>query len=263
MRIDVVTVAYNLPDATRRLIDTAVSKVGHFVHYHLFTHSTHEGVIEVASALGRRDDVTLYDYRENRGLSRSWNEGMIAAYAGGADTVAIINDDCALGEGDLDSMAIWARGMDSKPGIVSAWGYDARANEHKSLGYSCFILTPIALERVGCFDENIYPIYFEDNDYARRLALAGLAHVHLDRVTNVIHGGSSAIHADPELMIQNHKTFEANKAYYLRKWGGMPHHEQYEHPFNNAGLSEYIDPSARATPYGAAYDRVDRHIVRI
>lgn len=35
------------------------------------------------------------------------------------------------------------------------------------------------MQRVGTFDENVYPVYFEDQDYEWRLERAGLRSVHI------------------------------------------------------------------------------------
>jgi GT2 family glycosyltransferase len=49
--------------------------------------------------------------------------------------------------------------------------------QHGASGWSCFALTARAARAVGRFDENIYPVYFEDEDYELRLGLAGLRSV--------------------------------------------------------------------------------------
>ncbi len=48
-----------------------------------------------------------------------------------------------------------------------------RAPQHGATGWSCFALTASAVKTIGTFDENIYPVYYEDQDYEWRLELAG------------------------------------------------------------------------------------------
>ena len=46
-----------------------------------------------------------------------------------------------------------------------------------------------AVREVGTFDENLFPVYYEDEDYELRLRLAGLRSVHV-RYVLVVHGGA-------------------------------------------------------------------------
>lgn len=261
MKIAIVTVAYNLPDATRALIASAVS-LKHQVSYHIFLHSARPDVVSVVDELALNNErVIPYRYKFNRGLAKSWNEGMMAGYARGNDVVIIVNDDCIFSPGDLDLLAQQAF-VERGRYMVSAMGFNHRLGEMTNLCFSCFAINPIALTTVGCFDENFFPIYFEDNDYDRRARLLGLQDGVCHHV-NVAHGGSMAIHSDPALMTQNHTTFEANRDYYLRKWGGLPSQETFVTPFGQEQFSLYIPSYERQHPYGVGFDRTDQGIVKI
>jgi GT2 family glycosyltransferase len=117
-------------------------------------------------------------------------------------------------------------------------------------------LNPIALERLGCFDENFYPAYCEDQDYARRAALAGLEEGNCGD-TEVFHAGSTAILTDYALRKQNEVSQSLNQAYYRRKWGGDPGTERYSSPFGRPEFDCRIAPETRRSPYGARFDRHD------
>jgi hypothetical protein len=58
--------------------------------------------------------------------------------------------------------------------------------------YCLFGVTRATLLRVGLFDENIFPAYFEDNDYDNRAALRGLHPYRMD--VFVVHGDDSGVH---------------------------------------------------------------------
>jgi hypothetical protein len=120
----------------------------------------------------------------------------------------------------------------------------------------------VALEKLGCFDENIFPAYCEDQDYAYRAQLAGLQEENCAD-TNLTHAGSASIRSSPLLLAQNALTQGRNMGYYRQKWGGMAGAETFRVPFNNPRLSIRIAPENREWPYGPAYDRRDRHIVRM
>lgn len=258
MRIALVTVAYALPEATAALVESARSRRG-TVEVHLFLHSTLPAVREMCEQLAEREGVTLYPYGSNRGLSRSWNEGVLAAYGAGADCVVVANDDIRFGEGDLDLVAGHAAAHRDRH-LVSCAGHHAGLGHRiPSHGYSCFGLNPIALERIGCFDENIFPIYCEDQDYAYRARLAGLEETNCP-YTAVTHGGSSTIRSDPDLARCNVTTHGLNQAYYRRKWGGDGGAERFLHPFDDPALDHFIPPDRRGSPYGPRYDRTGREL---
>lgn len=77
-----------------------------------------------------------------------------------ADYWILSNDDIIYGENDL-------KNFDESSRI-----YDITFNKfNKSSGgkYSFFSLSKNCVEKVGIFDENIYPVYFEDDDYDARI----------------------------------------------------------------------------------------------
>jgi GT2 family glycosyltransferase len=261
VNISIVTIAYNSSVSIAKLLDTAESK-RHRIDFHLFLHSEHPPTMEACARLAETPNVMYYPYGVNRGVSKSWNEGMLNAYAAGADVVLIVNDDIYFSAGDIDKLA--ERAFQFRESyIVTCAGFHLRFNRPiPSQGYSCFAINPIAIEEIGCFDENISPAYCEDQDYARRAGLAGLSEQNCPG-TMVYHSGSAAIFTDPILNIQNRLTHGRNIAYYWRKWGGDGGHEVFFHPFNNPEFGYYIAPDRRHTPYGPAYDRIDHDIVRL
>ncbi len=261
MKIGIVTIAYNQAEFTRQLFESAVSQA-HEVDYRLFLHSQYEDVVEVCETLSERPEVLYYPYGENRGLSKSWNEGMLHAYTSACDVVIIVNDDIRFAEGDLDRLAEYAH-QHPEFYAVHCQGWQERLGKMGSIGWSCFAINPLALKRVGCFDENIFPIYFEDCDYSRRAKLLGLKSGYCDSTSLRHEGSASIIHSNPYLIAQHHATFEANKQYYIRKWGGENDHEVHLHPFGNEEIGLYISPRECAKPYGKAYDRTDQGIVQI
>jgi hypothetical protein len=105
----------------------------------------------------RRSRSMLHAHGRNRGLSRTWNDGLLAGYADGADVVIITNDYVRFGPGDLDRLAQAAADQRDRY-IVSCAGPHGRYGQRMpSHGFSCFAINPIALGVIGCFDENIFP----------------------------------------------------------------------------------------------------------
>jgi len=99
------------------------------------------------------------------------------------------------------------------------------------------LLKPNAISSIGLFDENFYPGYFEDNDYRyrQRISKCFLDKFPLENE----HLTSSTLKSCKEFQIRNQMTFQLNFSYYVSKWGGRPHDETYETPFNSGYPVDY------------------------
>lgn len=265
MKFGVVMVAYNNAEGIARLFESAKT-YNHEVEFHLFLHSQQEDVVAACDWIATTPDKGFsysLHYRTsgfNRGLAKSWNDGVMASFENGCECVVVANDDVVFGEGDLTTLAEWAV---SHPELymISAWGWNERLQAEGEMGYSCFALNRVAYEKLGCFDENYFPIYGEDIDFLRRAHLLGLTY-ECCRETRVQHGGSaSLVEEDAELMAQHHLTFTRNREYHVRKWGGEYGEEVYANPFNQPELGCFIASDNRHSPYGEGFDRVDQGIV--
>lgn len=258
MNVHIISIAYGLPDDLQAMWDAIDST--HDVRWHLFLHSKIKPVVRVCDDLAKRANVRYYPYGFNRGLSKSTNEGMLAAFDMGADVVVNIADDMLPSPGDFDLLIDYAMAHRHLPG-VTALAHHQRNDTYGPCELSFTAWNPCAIEAVGMQDENLFPAYFEDNDYIRRIRLAGYEFPYCEH-TKIVHKGSENIHTYPELMQQNHCTFEANAAYYRSKWGGMPGAEVHQHPFGDKRFGVRIAPCERGTPY-PGYNRTDQNIVKI
>jgi GT2 family glycosyltransferase len=261
MNIALVTVAYNSASAIQRLVETA-TQCEHEVRVHLFLHSQHPATMAACLRLADLPCVAYHAYGCNRGLSKSWNEGILNGYDSGADVVLVANDDIYFSPGDVDKVA--RRAVEYRDRyIISCAGFHLRFDRHlPSHGYSCFAINPVALERIGCFDENFFPCYCEDQDYAYRAKLADL-HEENCADTMIYHGGSDTLYSNPRLIVQNRMTQTRNVLHYMRKWGGSGGKERFTHPFGDPRLSYRIPAERRHSPYGPHYDRADQALVRL
>jgi len=262
MKIAVVTIAYSSIACPASVLETAGSAHGHTIECHLVLHSRYPQITQACDRIAQSPLVVYQRYGVNRGVSKSWNEGMLAAYYAHADVVIIANDDIAFAPGDLNKVAEKAAACRDRY-IISCAGFHQRLKQRQpSVGYACFAINPIAVEKLGCFDENIFPAYCEDQDYARRAKLSAL-HEENCPDTNLTHAGSNSVLSDTFLSRQNAVTHKLNRAYYRRKWGGDGDHETYPYPFNDPRLNFYIPPRSRQSPYGPTYDRRDHDIVKL
>lgn len=141
----------------------------------------------------------------NLGCAGSWNYHIKANPD--ADYWILSNDDIVYGESDLEKFH------------NSSLNHDITFNTfNKSSGgkYSFFSLSRNCIEKVGLFDENIYPTYFEDDDYDRRILPHNLSinYVGIDALH--IHEGTSK-HLNPEDSNRLKGTLWTQNAAYLNQ----------------------------------------------
>ena len=245
--IHCIVIAYGLAEDLLRLFSD-VNEAN--IYWHLFLHSDIPEVVNVCGQILETPHIRkmFYDYRINRGLARSWNEGIEDAYGGGADVAIILNDDMLPGPGDVQRVAEAALAH-PECGVVKCMGTDMRSGQRTSMEFGLTAITKRGWEVVGCFDENIWPIYWEDIDWDRRRQLAGLP-VYMVEETTAVHAGSKTSVTVPGLLAQTDMWFNANRVYYRKKWGAIhTEGELYEGPFGDSHIPLKIDFKDRYDPY--------------
>lgn len=169
----------------------------------------------------RLDGVELVDNtRRNRGVAASWNLGVHHVRGEKLDWLIIMSAACRFGD---------AGGADFIEHLEATDGAEIAVEADNGVGWHLIAFPRFVLEKVGFFDENFHPAYYEDNDYAYRMRLefgqsAPWPKVGVDvRLEGLQHGRDLAnVQVD----------FATLRSYYVRKWGGMPSHEHFTKPFN-------------------------------
>ena len=162
----------------------------------------------------RENNFVIYRPEKNLGVSGSWNMIMDYSQKVNATHVLILNDDIYLGKNEQEIAQ-----------IIKLWNPEFLCTE---LNWCSFILSLEAYKKIGVFDENFFPAYFEDNDYFRRMLLGNVQMIFNAMLNPVIFRNSMTIAKNPEL----NNGFEKNKQYYISKWGGQPTQETFITPFN-------------------------------
>jgi len=201
-------------------------------------------------------DVYLRLHRQNRGLARSWNDGVEQSIADGNDFTILLNDDLFFYENAFDQFVDF---LTEHPdfGIAIAHGFEPPTGTVTQQGFACCALGEPVLEAIGAFDENLGPAYYEDTDYWHRARLAGVA-VIFDTRPLVQHDRSRTIRAaSGEARRSLERAIGANRAYFIRKWGGLEGDIRFQRPFDDAGFDRKIERARRSAPYGYPYDRLD------
>lgn len=164
--------------------------------------------------IARENKMVVYRPLQNLGVSGSWNMIMDYAKRIKATHVLMLNDDIYLGKTEKEI----------KEFIINN-NFDFY-NSYQN--WSSFILPVATFKKVGVFDINFFPAYFEDNDYCRRMVLSGCSRINTHFLNPIIYRNSMTIQKNPEL----NSGFEKNRQYYIKKWGGEPSKETFINPFN-------------------------------
>lgn len=248
INIHCIVIAYALPDDLMALFEAGDAPN---ITWHLFLHSDFPEMDAVCDSIELRYEqrCAYYPHKENRGLSTSWNDGIETAYKyAHADVAIIINDDMLPDPGDIQKVAQAA--IDHPEcGIIKCMGTDKRSGSRTTMEFGLTAITKRGWEIVGCFDENITPIYWEDIDWGRRHGLAGLP-LYVVEDTSAVHQGSKTSLTVPDGVVLAQQAYDRNQDYYIRKWGGTHHSgERFERPFDNPAFGLKIEPENRHDPY--------------
>lgn len=180
------------------------------------------------------------NYQINLGVSAAWNEGMRNALSDGYKYAIITNDDVRFDKNCIKQIEKTLVETDAV--IVSANQNGLIDPKNKLINgadFFCFGVDIVNLvNKVGTFDENFYPAYFEDNDMEYRIKLAGLKSVINTRAIAFHEQSATQFADDPSRMNPSKwncrpEKFEELRGYYIKKWGGEPREEKFTHPFNN------------------------------
>jgi len=151
----------------------------------------------------------------NLGVARSWN---ILHSLTQPSPLIITNDDVEIGRNLFERM------LEVPHPWVSA---DA------SQMCCVFLLRNQLWKEIGPFDEEFWPAYHEDNDYGYRMKLRGYLPECPPSDGYKDNGPSATKESFNSGELSHfHDCFNACRGYYIRKWGGTPHMETFEKPFN-------------------------------
>lgn len=156
----------------------------------------------------------------NLGTSASWNLMMRAAFDEGYSGLLILNDDVQLVDADI--LERLSALVDDTPRTLYSL---------QGLGFSGICITRDVTNEVGFFDEGFWPAYFEDNDFHRRVWLAGIPA--FDMPAKTTHVGSASLRKWREWEIWNaHYAFAINGRRFEEKWGGATFAPKFTQPWN-------------------------------
>lgn len=204
------TLAYKSAENVIKLYESA--KPDFFI---VGLNTTDEKILKDLSVLLQNRNVVFLSMGGNAGVAKGWNLILVLFQKG--LPIVIANDDITFVSSDWTPIA---EALDKTQPIQTI------------LGYSCFVINTIALHKIGLFDENFYPAYYEDCDYDYRVRLAGYNPPQIDFPVNHI-GSYSISTLEPEPKNEFWQMFTRNQNFYIQKWGGLNGEETYTKPFGN------------------------------
>lgn len=172
----------------------------------------------------------------NIGVSRGWNY-ILRNYM--KEYCLISGDDNYFENGTLQKIAEYMN-IDSLDNVFIGLNIKRKDNTIVPAGFNSYIITHKIHEKVGLFDENIYPAYFEDDDLWKRIVISGEKTITIPN-TYIFSGDDNYTESCTlnsvtlEYRDKMHQCYLRNEIYFYSKWGN---NKEYLFPFNN---SENID----------------------
>jgi GT2 family glycosyltransferase len=190
-------------------------------------------VAQLAEQSERFGDFRVTAVLQNFGVANAWNYFTEQAEKDGYDAVIVANDDIYLYDGVLERFVEKMQNNE----FVCFEGQNA---------FSFYGMHVTLFNRVGKFDENFWPAYYEDNDYHYRMKLLGLPTAYVAEPSYFHQVSATITKFDYFRKMMHHHNFRKNTAYYTQKWGGLPHNEQFTEPFSEEGVDHDQSQSAES-----------------
>lgn len=166
------------------------------------------------------DSAMVSSSGKHIGVAGAWN---LALKTFPDDWVIIANDDVVFQENTVEALVSAAETNEDE------FFYPV-ANENPI--FCVFLMKHSLWTRVGGFDEQFHPAYFDDNDFHYRMKLLGVTERMVES-TSYEHVGSATLKSFSDLeKRRHHDEFNRNKDRYIEKWGSVPGLEAFTEPFN-------------------------------
>ncbi len=182
-------------------------------------------------------DWRMVHYGENTGCAGAWNKA--PQLWPDEPAYLIINDDAWFQSGCLERLCKFVDAHALEAPVIYVNQYEA---------YDFFVWTKRGVEEYGTFDENFYPVYYEDWDMrCRFVAGEGSKPCFFNdgQFFPVTHGRAPAGPRYAEMMKKNAPILGN---YLLRKWGVIDDKPRYKTPFDDPNLTVKdwkLDPMMR------------------
>lgn len=209
--------------------------------------------VEAMESVHTRHDwvpVIIDQWRRRRPLSQAWNEGIQRAIDQNCDYILVSNDDVIYSPWTIDRLveAFEAstddivmvtgcnnRGLCPDPIMMKSWPKVENPTTQEHPDFSCFMVRPNFPLKVGPFDQNLYPAYYEDNEMHIRINVLGYKAICTTAAPYYHYGSQTQIAIDD--ISEKHRLFNLNNQYLMEKWGTVDAANLvYKTPFNDPNI---------------------------
>ena len=253
-RLFIGTLGIDCIEYSRRCVDSVNTDVEAVKFCYMDNGSTEDSLNIIRNWNIKNSDITEFEVVENgynAGVGIGWNMLIKKALEWGATKILICNNDIAFGPHTLNGLCsaydqlrasipetvmVTAANRTKNPeelaGIAQEWNF------HEHPDFSCYMITPETIERLGLLSEAYVPAYFEDNDYHHRILLSGYKAWGTDWAP-YSHVASRTRYAHPNLV--THEVFRRNR-------------QQFYDTFHVTGPDQEIEDQRREAFYKANPD---------
>lgn len=158
-------------------------------------------------------NVQIYKSHKNLGVAGSWNKLCNLIYEEHSHAL-ILNDDIQFSKQENEISH-----------LINSSDFDFYVGPYY---WSVYILPKTTFYKVGGFDEEFFPAYFEDNSFSHKLKLNNCSYFSTEVLLPTLCRNSMTLEKDPTV----NSTFEKLKKLYVKMWGGKPGEEKYITKFN-------------------------------
>jgi GT2 family glycosyltransferase len=242
-RLAIICPVLNCLEYTKGMLESIKSQTPYIII--MIDNGSTDGTEKYLKEKEKNKEIIYIKHIRNEGVAPSWNEGIREAKNKyGCNRYLVVNNDIVLKKCTIDRMMEDIEREDI--GMITAYNVNGEIKTPDQLkeyqipilqkfkeapDFSCFMIKESTIDKVGYFDENFWPAYFEDNDYHYRMKLQGIKALKDNQIV-YFHYGSSTVKENRNIEKTNSEYYLINKEYYIKKWGGEPGNEIYETPFN-------------------------------
>jgi len=172
----------------------------------------------------------VYHHPENIGCGPAMNIGLRSIYTQGLDYVIILSPSALFTNSVQDFVDI----IEEREKTEKNYYYLTLGSYQTDL--HAFAVTKRCVDEVGLYDENFYPVYYDDTDYGYRMSLIG-AEKTIVTPPRICQGLGMGVGKDPKIFAHYWANAGHLVDYYRRKWGGDHTKEWLKTPFGNPNLT--------------------------
>ena len=190
-KVLVGTLGVDCFDLTQQLVDSIRSNAKELKFFYVDNGSTPETIEKIKQWKIINpfiDTVEIKINGKNLGVAAGWNQVARAGIEWGASKIFIVNNDIVFHEKTIDNLIeafnrlhsenenvllVTSNNVTRDPKIIKSSSITMEWHNVPHPDFACFMISPETIEKVGEFWEELYPAYFEDNEYHNRMLLMG------------------------------------------------------------------------------------------